>query len=111
MATFKSVPQPRSEAEFLDGAREEPAGLAVVPSPAHAADPDPRVAPAATGQGGAPWEDFDPSEGPTVNLTVRVNRYQHAQIVHLAESDDRPQQQILRRLIGPALAAAIANKR
>lgn len=92
---FRSVPQPRSEDEFVSGADAPAKGRAidVVKS-----SPDPV---ARTG--------LDPKAAPTVNTTVRLNEYQHAQLMHLAKVEDRSQSQILRRLLGPALEAAIAK--
>jgi hypothetical protein len=116
MAKFRAVPLPQSEDEFIRGAEAPaPAQSAVPtpiagPTPASIAGPTPApMADAAATEppGGAlPWYGLDPRARPTVNQTVRLNAYQHAQLQYLAQTQERSLSQVLRRILGPALDRA-----
>ena len=55
-----------------------------------------------------PWVLHDAADKQVVsNQPLRLNAYQYEQLKWLAESQDRSLAQILRRLVGPALEAAV----
>ena len=108
MAKFRSAPQLRSEESFVEAAEAtEPLKpkSAVLEKKGRA----PLTSVPESSRPVMPWDGLDPKAPPTVNQTVRLNDHQHAQLVHLAELEDRSQAQILRRILGPALDSAIKS--
>jgi hypothetical protein len=59
-----------------------------------------------------PWDEFDPTDKPTLNVSIRLNQYELAILRHLAAQADISQSKILRRITVPALAQLLeeANK-
>ena len=97
MAKFKAVPQPRSEESFVNGA-DAPRSVHALGAPDFAASRETST--------GRPWDGLDPKAPPTVNQTVRLNAYQHAQLQYIAQLEERSQAQVLRRLLVPILGDA-----
>jgi hypothetical protein len=50
-----------------------------------------------------PWEQHDPDENPTKNVSIRLNQYELEILRYMAKTGDTSQSKILRRIVVPVL--------
>ena len=58
-----------------------------------------------------PWEQHDPDENPTQNVSIRLNRYELEILRYMAKAEDTSQSKILRRVVVPVLLDLIEKEK
>jgi len=50
-----------------------------------------------------PWEQYDPDDNPTKNVSIRLNQYELEILRYMATEADISQSKLLRRMVIPVL--------
>ncbi len=57
-----------------------------------------------------PWEQYDPDDNPTKNVSIRLNQYELEILRHMATEADISQSKLLRRMVIPLLLKSLEKE-